>query len=262
VRHWEALILSVFWKVGAVVVNRQSPLSRVEDLLDGPAGERIHYLDQAMNLPIRGTMTTAMTLADTNLTRIGYLAASTDREFRRAVAVMQGRETVNHTAESSSIVSPSPVREAGFSVAEAESGSLHLLLEPFGLLQQVLFSRPVTTFCVALTLSQTEANILVWLRRRIKPRSHQSAERQAVTALREADGDAAVMLKGQAPQQTVEITIPRRARSTEDGQIIYNAIEVPRAYIEVDGEVKAAGRKITHIRNHPDGSQDIIYVEI
>jgi hypothetical protein len=80
----------------------------------------------------------------------------------------------------------------------------------------------------------------------------------------EFDGDTTNILEDDTPDHEILIQdAPNESSFTvteEDEQMSVSAPRSSGAVIRI-GEMEAWGRRITHIRKNPDGTEDIIYVE-
>lgn len=125
------------------------PYRRLEELLRGAEGERIRSLDDLMQRAEPVNTVTVLTISSSSLYRIGSIATDTDREFRRAAAIIgqgpEGRHDYDFGGDRG--LPPRPIHpvDGGLLVRDASTGSLHLLVELYGEVQTLMLSRPVST---------------------------------------------------------------------------------------------------------------------
>lgn len=88
--------------------------------------------------------------------------------------------------------------------------------------------------------------------------------RRLLTMMGEFDGDTTSILEGDTPDHEIQIEDAQNESgfivTEEDEQMSVSAPRSSGAVIRI-GEMEVWGRRITHIRKSPDGTEDIIYVE-
>jgi hypothetical protein len=238
-----------------------SPYERLDELLSGSAGESIRSLDTDMRRAEPISTTIILTSNSSNLTRIASNITDTDRELRRTVVIIgpQPRSSDYYYFLRESGRPPRPIHPTygGLLVRDASPGSLHLLTEAYGDVLTLLLSQPVTALVALSTLGQTYASLRVWLRRKRRV----DLDEQPLTALTEAGGDVSRMLQG-PPDQRLGI----HPIEGDEGPFVTQGDAEPEPSVRPVSEFQSdefyvRGRKITIIRNSPDGTQDIIHVE-
>lgn len=195
---------------------------------------------------------------------------------------------------------PSPIGPwaGGLQVEDANIGSLYLLVKAYGYVLSLLTSKPVAALTALITLSQGAGSIHLWPRRRHDPLAGVSA-RQLLDIIKELGGNPAELLGGYA--RSLEIStrpaISEFAQEEDDQEHASGppipldlppepsdkeGIAEPRSpaedeqeYIDFGppyhatdeyepsalDEATATGRRITYIREYPDGTREVIYVE-
>ena len=252
-------------------IEGDPPYKRLERLLLGKEGERIHSLNDYMQREEPANVITVLTTNTSNLFRIGSIITETDREFRRAVVITrfepEGRHSYYFGGDTA--LPPRPVHPVygGFLVRDASPGSLHLLVEAYGEVLTLLLSQPMSALVTVATLGQTAASLRAWLNRRRRA----DLDEQPLTTMTEAGGDVGRVLQ-ETPDQQIEIRPPEEGEGflvTQEGveapleppvMPLQEHPEVPGSVLQA-GEFYVRGRQITHIRTYPDGSQDIIQVK-
>lgn len=214
-----------------------------------------------MQRSVPGSTITVLTSNTSNLFRIGSIATDTDREFRRAAAILGPERRPNYNFGGDTVLPPRPVHPVygGLLVRDASPGSLHLLVDAYGLVLTLLLSQPMSALVTIATLGQTAASLRAWLNRRRRA----DLGEQPLAALTEAGGDVGRVLQ-EAPDQQIEIHPPgedeRFPVAVEDVEAPVEPPAMPESVLHA-GEFYVRGRQITHIRNYPDGRQDIIHVQ-
>jgi hypothetical protein len=304
--------------------KRISPYVRLEELWLGPEGQIARREDEVMRTPGPSQTITIITLPDPRLSRIGALITDTDRELRRAVTILGGGTSGfgvgAFTVGAGPGVRPRPISslDGGLWISDAEAGSLHFIAAPFGMLMNLLLSRPVSAFVTTLALWGSAGQIRTWRSRRKDPLEGITA-RQALEVLKAFNGNANLLMSSDPPpnldleisptlveesgedltlleddpaqpirvayseseRESAELRREResaelkremaelrremaelRRERVEAGEEIPQPHEArePRPAMVING-VGQTGRRITHIRQHPDGTQDIIYIE-
>jgi hypothetical protein len=288
---------------------------RLEELWLGPEGQIARREDQAIRELEPSQTITIITLPDPRLSRIGALITSTDRELRRTVTILGGGASGfgvdAFTVGKGPGVRPRPISslDGGLWISDAEAGSLHFIAVPFGMLMNLLLSRPVSAFVTAVTLWGSAGQIRTWRSRRKDPLEGITA-RQALEVLKAFNGDANLLMRNDPPpnldleispfsveEGEEELTLleddpARHIRvaysepGRESAELRREMAEMRREMAELKQErderrgeiseerqpreprpamlingVGLTGRRITHIRRYPNGTQDIIYVE-
>lgn len=137
---------------------------RLEGLLQSREGERIRELDRYLQRRQPTSTVTILTITSSRLIDIGPALTITDRELRRAVRIL---ETEPYSDENSynfgigpgSRPRPISTRRGGLRVYGATAGSIHLFVEAYGEVQNLLLSKPITAVVTICTLSQATASI-------------------------------------------------------------------------------------------------------
>jgi hypothetical protein len=248
-------------------VSGGSRYDMLEGLLGGGERDRIHDSDEAMWSHEQFEMVTIVTINRSRLVDIGPLITRTDRELRRAVAILG----TDPAAEASSYTfgrrgarpRPIPASAGGLLVTDASSGSLHLVVEAYGAVLDLLVSKPVSALVAVLTLAQGVGIIRSWFGRQKNELDGISAQ-QALAVLKNFGGDATRLMSGDSFDYELEI-LPAPdeaglAESRRDEGVVPEEPPIPKSTLLV-GEIEATGLRITHIRTYPDGTQDIVYVE-
>lgn len=254
--------------------NQISPWQQLNEILQGEDGDNIRRFDEVMAADPSTEFSLILTSRSSRLADIGSLITRTDREIRRAVTIF-GSEPY-YLGERYNRPRPISPNSGGLQIADSIPGSFHMLLEAYGEVVTLLTSLPLQALISALTLGGSAGSIRLWFRRRKDPLAGMSA-RQLLEVLKEFEGDTARLMEGQDPDLKVD------TQETEDEEqlsmiapmdplgVAYPALdpEMPE-YVAPPGPPTPAdqpggfivkGRRITYIRNYPDGRQDIIYVE-
>jgi len=232
-------------------------------------GSLIRDLDEVLGTREVERTTTILVFGETQVGPLGASLTELDRELRRTVATLDpvhaaGVDSIFIAGMSSEEIEnfyreklrrgrgrPRPVGtdRAGLKITGAEAGSTQFVVEALGLLVTVLISQPVNAFATALTFLDSWGHIRVWLGQRRDPLAKISA-RNALQVLREFQVDPGRTLGPSEPNAVISVT----PDDFDDHRPMKASIRLP------DG-TEVAGRRITHVRNNHDGTQDIIHVE-
>jgi hypothetical protein len=249
--------------------RRRSPRERIDVALGGAEGERLRGLDEFIRSREIAQMVTVLTSDSPQLTDVGSILIRTDRELRRVAAILRptlfDEAAVSmDDAPSASLPRPIPTSRGGLLVAEAYTGSLHLIVEAYGQVESLFTSRPVSALVALEALSQGAGVIFGWFRRR-KPEFSAGLQEQAQLIIH-ANGNTRVLMGGDTPDQRIDIASelemdqPIAIANTAKFDDVGPPPSLPEPFDDSD-DLVARGRRITHIRTYPDGTQDIIYVE-
>lgn len=242
-----------------------SVYDRLESLLRGPEGDTIRRFDREIRAEDQSEISTILTSRSSRLIDIGGLITRTDRELRRAVNILD-RER-NDIDESYYFGTPSrrprpiPASEGGLQVEDASTGSLHLLLRAYGLVLDLLTSRPLAALTSLITLGQGAGTIRLWPRRHRDPLDGMSA-RQLLNLMKELGIDPTAQMQNPIFEINTEPTPdePLLAQPEEQHPHLPSADHLTGAFIS-SAEFVVKGRRITYIREHPDGSRVVIQVD-
>jgi hypothetical protein len=268
--------------------SETSPYERLATLLRGDEGEQIRSYDRDMRSRESSGIVITLTSRSSRLINVGPLVTTTDRELRRAVAIFasdsryryeRGSTRREYSFEEGPYYlgrprdRPRPIsaNDGGLEIADSTVGSLHLLIIAYGAVQSLLTSKPLQALITAIALGQGTGSIRLWLRRSSDPLEGISA-RHALDVIKAFEGDMARLMQGDEPN--LEIEMQQAVEEGElfedhesDRQIEEQALAEypppPPIADEVNqlGEIITRGRRLTYIRNYPDGTQDIIYVD-
>lgn len=141
-------------------------------------------------------------------------------------------------------------------------GSLDLLVKAYGYILALLTSKPLAALTTLTTLGQSVGTIRYWPRRRRDPLDGISA-RQLLNVIKELGGDPAELMRGETA--TLQINLepaPEERLLAQDER----PAEIPMPpelaeTVSASGEIITKGRRITYIREYPDGSREVIYVD-
>jgi hypothetical protein len=246
-------------------------------LLQGPEGVCIRRFDHDMRSREPSSITIVLTSRSSRMINVGPLITTTDRELRRAVAIFGlsssygfydydfGEEGYYYLGDSpGDHPRPIPANYGGLELADAISGSFHMLVTAYGYVLSLLASKPLQALTAVVTLGQGIGNIHVWSHRKKDPLTGISA-RQALDVIKSFGGDTTALMRGDEPNLQIEI----QPASDETGSIVHREppYEAPPAMPTIGDEINrfgesvTRGRRITYIRNYPDGAQDIIYID-
>jgi hypothetical protein len=250
-----------------------SPWEQLNEILHGEDGSNIRLYDQEMASEPLVNFSLILTSRSSRMTDIGSLITRTDREIRRAVTIFASEPY--YLGERYNRPRPISPNYGGLEVADATPGSFHMLLEAYGEVVSLLTSQPLQALIAALTLGQSAGSIRLWRRRKKDPLAGMSA-RQLLEVLNEFNGNTTRIMRGQDPDLEID------TQETEDeAQLSFpvttQGVPLPPPFPDMphgvavppapsgpanqSGAFIVKGRRITYIRNHPDGSQDIIYVD-
>jgi hypothetical protein len=240
---------------------------RLESILEGAEGERVRRFDQSMDTDEPVQISIILTSLGSHLGYVGGLLTRTDRELRRVVNILD--PAFSHTYDTYYLGTPSnrpkPIspKDGGLRIEDATAGSLHLLVQAYGHVLSLLTSRPLAALTTLITLGQGAGSIHLWPRRRNDPLERMSA-RQLLNVIRELGGDPAQLMRGQPAsfEMNVEPIIDEDLHAyPEDSYIDFR----PALYVADEsnrsGEIIVRGRRMTYIREHQDGTKEIIYIE-
>jgi hypothetical protein len=245
-----------------------SVYERLETLLLGPQGDRIRDFDRVMGTHGECIITVILTSKSSRLSDVGALIARTDRELRRAVNIIgQEYENVEGSYYFGTVWNrprPISVNEGGLQVADASTGSLHLLVKAYGDVLALLTSKPLAALTALVTLSQSVGNIRFWPRRHQDPLDDISA-RQLLNVIKELGGDPANLLRGYPASLEIQIEPAPNERIMEQPETARIRYEAPIVHmvdkVGKSRETIIRGRQITYIRDYPDGSREVIFVD-
>lgn len=269
-----------------------SPYDQLESLLLSPVGEKIRSLDVNISEAGPGDIDLIIGSYSSQITYIGNLLVNTDREFRRAAAILEPRDpsVPYYLGRRYDRPRPIPPSQGGLQVEEAESGSLYLLAKAYGAVLALLASRPVAAFATVTTLGQGIGSVI-----RVWPRRHRDAlngisARQLLEIIKELGGNPAELLGDQAEALRVEQAASGEAAElAEEGDHDLRRIgaapvgssqndwlnsvplqdvpaqslitsEDPDTFYESE-DVSRRGRTIIYVRTYRDGSSEVIYIK-
>jgi hypothetical protein len=224
------------------------------------AGNIRLYDDEMASEPL-ANFSLILSSRSSRMADIGPLMTRTDREIRRAVTIFSSEPY--YLGEEGNRPRPISSNYGGLQVADAALGSFHMLLEAYGEAVTLLNSKPLQALIALLTLGGSAGSISLWLRSRKDPLAGMSA-RELLEATKESGGDTTRLMRGHHPNLKIE------TRETEDEMQSSARVEealdvVPSLVIPgQEGRFSGAvltGRRITYVRNYPDGSQEVIYVD-
>jgi hypothetical protein len=243
-----------------------SPYERLDSILRGSEGDSIRSHDQYISSRRPSEIGVILTSRSSRMASIGPLITTTDRELRRAVTIF--RSGSYNLGMPGNRPRPISANYGGLEITNVAVGSFHMLLTAYGEVLSLLTSTPTQAFTAVLTMGQSFGSIRLWTRRKKDSLEGMSA-RQALDVVRQFGGDPTRLMQGEPPSLEIEIQ-----GAEEEGEPFTHPemsagernIHIPLASIEVDrvnryGEIVAQGRRITYIRNYPDGTQDVIYVD-
>jgi hypothetical protein len=198
-----------------VVSRQQVAYLNLKNILSGSSGTEIAAIEQSVIAEPPSETVTILSFRTSVFGQIGSLITETDREFRRVAALLSAPRELQFS-DDFPYSKPIPTSWGGFRVIEVSTGSLHVLVEPFGMLVSVLASQPVTALIAAQTLWQNAGTIRAWLRRRHDELDGVTAH-QALSVLRNFGGDAALMMRNDTPRMRLEIEAPKEERPSVRG---------------------------------------------
>jgi hypothetical protein len=242
-----------------------SVYERLQSLLRGAEGDTIRRLDRDMRAEGPSEINIILTSRSSRLIDVGGLITRTDRELRRAVNILD-RERID-TDESYYFGAPSrrprpiPASEGGLQVEDASAGSLHLLLMAYGLVLGLLTSRPLAALTSLITLGQGSGTVRFWSRRHRDPLDGMSA-RQLLNLMKELGIDPTAQMQSPSFEINTEPTLDESllAQPEEEHPELAPTDYIPGAFIS-SGDFVVRGRRITYIREYPDGSRVVIQVD-
>lgn len=244
-----------------------SAYERLTMLLAGDDGDRIRGFDQAMRSRGECEIGIVLTSKSSRLSEVGPLITRTDRELRRAAAIL-GSDSEGGSGHypfgDDSWNRPRPIsaKRGGLQIDDATVGSLHLLVRAYGEVLSILTSVPLQALTTLMALGQSVGAIRFW-RRDKDPLAGMSA-RQFLNTIKELGGDPATILKRDPVSLEIKMQPTPGERMLERRDTDTFEMMTPTFNIDevsFSGEIIARGRLITYIRRYPDGTQDIIHVE-
>ena len=174
----------------------------LDTILRSGEGDNIRNYDQAIASREASDISVILTSSSSDMTQVGSLISTTDREFRRAVAIFD--PDYYYLRESQAYPRPISPNYGGLEIVDAAPGSFYMLLKAWGAVESLLTSKPIQALTAAVTLSQGFGTIRFWQRRKKDPLEGISA-RQALDAIKAFGGDAVKIMQGDRPDLEIEI---------------------------------------------------------
>jgi hypothetical protein len=258
-----------------------SPYGQLEEILLGDGGRRIRRLDRDMTTRPPLNTLTILTTNSSRLVSIGPIITTTDRELRRAVAILGSEPPVDEPSYAFGTQGrrPRPIspNAGGLRVYGAGAGSLHLLVEAYGDVLALLLSKPVSALVTLSALGHVGAILRVWLNRPRRDELGRTNADQTIDALKRSGDSIPRMLHDDRPDYEIDVNPSQdgelsvvqedRVPYAEESPILYTV--PPTATVHAGkyeatihvGDIEARGRQITHTRTYSNGTQDIIHIE-
>jgi hypothetical protein len=249
---------------------------RLAILLRSKEGEQIRSEDLDITSHEPSRVTIILTSRSSRAVEAGPLITTTDRELRRGVTILEPQSRYPDRFKEGDYYfgtpedRPRPVspKYGGLELADAVPSSFHMLVTAYGAVLSLLTSKPLQALTTVFALGQGIGSIRFWRHRKRDPLEGISA-RQALDVIRSFGGDTARLMQGDEPNLEIEM------QPTTDEGGLFTIPELPEDVIEaantpvpplvdeVDrlSELVTIGRRLTYIRNYPDGTQDIIYLD-
>lgn len=243
-----------------------SEYEELDRILHDHIGDNIRDYDQDMASRRPSDINLYLTSRGSRLADIGPLITRFDRGVRRSVTIF--RDDSYYLGEPRDRPRPISSNAGGLELTEAAPGSFHMLLKAYGEVLSLLTSKPLQALTAVIALGQGVGSIRFWHHRKKDALAGISA-RQALDVLKEFGGNAPSLLQGDTPDLEVRIN-----PAIGDLRGLHASPPVPRPEVppfppmSVDivtvgssRDIIVRGQRITYVRNYPDGTQDIIYVD-